>query len=486
MPPLVQCGAPLFLLLTLLVLLTRASSARVTDDVDSRAVENALVQHALRQTSSDKHVSLRAGRAAQRRLYKKDPPLGGDPYDCGSVSDLFNEVYPTTENVGDLPALPCFLVAGTGMASDDVYVGDPLPPPNTVSPAPTIEVLPATFAPSGAGRGTHAPSTTPTPTALISDVPTVARFDMTPWPTQQLGTLAPTALIFDYTDNNVDVSFYLALLPRRPSQPFVVSTVLTDFLNETMADRWRVFIEKNTTDRTRSRRRLAAASSGETPLDLVLWSADSSISRRDDTAWWWKHSVSYRCFNGTTDEPVYDMAILRRAAALVIAAVNSTQFFERLEQSPLHPDLVGFAYDVVPPPISPNNDNILEGENVLQPVDPRLWNARRWFGLGAFCFVVVGFALLSHVAALRQKKRQRKQVWGQVGTVEGVDELLRTGWHLQGNRMEIYDRTGIGYRDDDSLFQGGYEQKEAIIGAAFSMTQRGSETERTPDTDLRS
>jgi hypothetical protein len=438
---------PLWCLFTTLLAATDARFDRAAGNLDSHAAEDSSVPRVGRQ-------ALRRSRSIQRLLYRKDPPKGGNAYDCDSVVRLFNDIYSDNEtgSVGVIPSLPCFQLE---KGDDNIGVGAPDLLPHTGDTVPT----------------TDAPSPAPT-----SHSPTLS--GETPTPT--VGSVVYTPY--------VEATFYLALLPRRPSQPLEVTTVLTDFLNDTLPDPWTVFLD-NYTGPTRYRRHLSTVN--EEPLDLVLWAVDNTIQRRDNAAWWWKYSLSYFCYNGITGEQVWQPEVLSYVTSVVVEAINSTSFLGLLQQSPLQPDLIEFAYGALPPPnvttpsssFTDEDDSTLEGENMFQPVDPRHWDARRWFGLGTFTFTVVGFALLSHVAAVRQKKRQRKQVWGHVGTVEGIDELLRTGWHVSGNKMEIYDRSGLGYRDDDSLFQGGYEQKETIIGLAISMTRPESGTTRTPDTE---
>jgi hypothetical protein len=73
-------------------------------------------------------------------------------------------------------------------------------------------------------------------------------------------------------------------------------------------------------------------------------------------------------------------------------------------------------------------------------------------------------------------------MWGNLGTEEGVDELLGTGWKVKCSNMEIYDKTKLGYTDDDSILMGGFEQKHEVVGAEITVTQSTT----TPDTSKRS
>jgi len=102
---------------------------------------------------------------------------------------------------------------------------------------------------------------------------------------------------------------------------------------------------------------------------------------------------------------------------------------------------------------------------------------RRYTGLTVFLGTVVGAILLTQSASYRRRRITRKQVWGNLGTEEGVDALLNTGWKVKGSRMEVYDKKGVGYHDDDSMLIGGYEQG-AIVGAEITVTQ---ESVTTPD-----
>jgi len=94
---------------------------------------------------------------------------------------------------------------------------------------------------------------------------------------------------------------------------------------------------------------------------------------------------------------------------------------------------------------------------------------------------LTGFILLSQTAAYRRRKITKKQIWGNLGTEEGVDALLNTGWKVKGSRMEVYDKKGQGYRDDDSMLIGGYYEQGAYVGAEITVTQ-DSMTVTTPDT----
>lgn len=94
---------------------------------------------------------------------------------------------------------------------------------------------------------------------------------------------------------------------------------------------------------------------------------------------------------------------------------------------------------------------------------------RRYVGLSIFLGTFAGALLLTQMAAYMQRRRTKKELWGNLGSEEGVDALLTTGWKVKGSKMEVYDKEGWGYRDDDSIFMGGYEQS-AYVGAEITVT----------------
>ena len=105
-------------------------------------------------------------------------------------------------------------------------------------------------------------------------------------------------------------------------------------------------------------------------------------------------------------------------------------------------------------------------------------------GIGLLLGTVLGTICLSQLAGLRRTRQNRREHWGNLATEEGVDELLRTCWKVKGSRIEIYDKKNVGYKDDDSMLIGGYQQQE-IVGAEITVTQQTSSDEMTPERSRR-
>jgi hypothetical protein len=85
----------------------------------------------------------------------------------------------------------------------------------------------------------------------------------------------------------------------------------------------------------------------------------------------------------------------------------------------------------------------------------------------------------------RRRKIEKHELWGNyLGTEQGVNALLdATGWKVSGSRLEVYDKGGWGYRDDDSMFMGGYQQTEVVhTSGAGEITVTSPDSLSTPET----
>jgi len=112
------------------------------------------------------------------------------------------------------------------------------------------------------------------------------------------------------------------------------------------------------------------------------------------------------------------------------------------------------------------------------------WETREWVGLGMMGFTLLLATLLPTIAHFVFVKRQRKAVWGTRLTSGGVDDILKVGWRVttdpalqdfqqsqeltlddlqqeqqQQLFLQIYDKGGEGYNDENSLLRGGVEQQ---------------------------
>ena len=120
-----------------------------------------------------------------------------------------------------------------------------------------------------------------------------------------------------------------------------------------------------------------------------------------------------------------------------------------------------------------------------------VWRTREWVGLTLLAATTVVVGLLSVIAMRLEERRMKQQFWGAQLTEQGVNELLNVGWrYTQGDAaiaaaageatngqpgtraptpstdesgnpqlfLQVFDKTRIGYNDENSLLQGGVER----------------------------
>jgi hypothetical protein len=245
------------------------------------------------------------------------------------------------------------------------------------------------------------------------------------------------------------------------------------------------------------------AEQGTTALyNLFYQSATVREGRRLPHRWWWRYDFVYLCFWKESRLPVTDQTLLQSITAdlnatleqVISSGVIRRRIMDEVQDKVLDVSIFeeavpeGGDVDVDPTtPLNSINENAKDvqtekGPTYPNPLDAQGWDYRRWLGVGLFCGTVVATLLLTHVASHRKRRRTAKEVWGNLGTEEGVDELLRTGWKVKGSNMEVYDKAKLGYTDDDSILMGGFEQKHEVVGAEITVTQSTT----TPDTGNRS
>ena len=82
---------------------------------------------------------------------------------------------------------------------------------------------------------------------------------------------------------------------------------------------------------------------------------------------------------------------------------------------------------------------------------------QRWIGLGIFTGTFLFLVILMSTATGRRKKQEEQEHWGiQLGTDHDVCQMLNVGW----DGKMAFEKEKLGYRDDDSIFLGGYQQTE--------------------------
>ena len=223
-------------------------------------------------------------------------------------------------------------------------------------------------------------------------------------------------------------------------------------------------------------------------FDMIYIRTSSTVALQEPgVRWWWELDIFYICFWEDGD-PV-------GAKVMDAIRVNMTDTIrEKLDeiQSLVRNDtkredlLLGLDILDIPSDISKDiNDTGVEGGSRVAPLDVGEWSWTRYFGFVVLLSTCSGLIVTSQVGAIRRRRKVRQQVWGNLASEEGVKELLNTGWILREDRMEVFDKTRVGYRDDDSMLIGGFEQREPGPGTEIvtpTLTTHEESSTRGPST----
>jgi hypothetical protein len=332
--------------------------------------------------------------------------------------------------------------------------------------------------------------------------------------TEKADTYSSNASAIPDNSSQVFLTVYIALRRGEPARRTLITGLLSRYL-EDMNPRFRFELNDDqgfgTTeqqeaigdDYTPWRQLRSAQQVGQnwTMVHQYTWS-DTVNKRR---FWWWEYNVVYECLGGDSGEPVTDLASLEaistsmkhtiqdgidsgdiyqwlrdRFEGSTIGIVNMTTdsaFFGGREDGSSDSGSSSSSSDSSDPPaVDPEKQ-----AEYLTPVNPNEWNWLRYLGLGIFVGTVLVTFVLMHLAAYRHRSRAKQELWGNLGTVKGVEEVLQTGWTIKGCNMEIYDKSKVGYDDDHgSLLIGGFEQR-VILGAEITV-ERFHGSEATPET----
>ena len=302
--------------------------------------------------------------------------------------------------------------------------------------------------------------------------------------------------------NQVVFSAYIAFPPQELARRGLVTDFLTLYISN-MTTEYRLFGENNDTDIAVSVESQKVASGSGLSLrdrqlvdrtwDMYHQNTYSDLLRKGPI-WWWEYDLLFRCYWSDTQQPVTNATALDHAASklkqIVDQGLSTGSIFTWLQD---HYDagLLGIVNMTTDPTVlGHHNSDSGSGDpsefmsEFMTPLDPNAWDLSRYLGLGLFLGTVVVTFVLMQLATYRHRALKKQEMWGSLGTERGVDELLKTGWKIKGSHMEIYDKSKLGYDDDQgSMLIGGFEQREAAaIGAEITVTHPESETINTPET----
>jgi hypothetical protein len=298
--------------------------------------------------------------------------------------------------------------------------------------------------------------------------------------------------------SQVFLTVYIAFRPREPARRTFVTAFLSGYLMDANPS-YLVFLTEH--DDELERRQERSLGSREANWTMVH-SVTYSDTVKKEAVWWWEFNLVYDCFSATSNEPVTDGARLGAVSSdvqrTIQGGIDDGSIYVWLRQHfsggysgilnmTTHSYMIG---EVGGPSVGHSSSDSEDPSHLVDPdklaeyrtpVDPSEWNWLRFLGLGVFAGTVLVTFILMHIAAYRRRAMAKQETWGNLGTVKGVEEVLQTGWKIKGSNMEIFDKSKLGYDDDQgSLLIGGYEQR-VILGAEISIVKhQGSEA--TPET----
>lgn len=235
--------------------------------------------------------------------------------------------------------------------------------------------------------------------------------------------------------------------------------------------------------------------------DLFLVYYEPQTILTGDDKWWWKYTLKYKCFWVDSGLPITEQDMLLEIKSNTEKLLELPLQFLDLQKRIL--DWISQNYRIsqnyqfiyiqledprqgqatTEAPSSSPTAEIIFVNGTISPepfgeFDSTEWDWRRYVGLGML-LGTVGSTLCFVVAAnFRRSRRLRKELWGNLATEEGVNELLRKGWKIRDGKMEIFDKKGYGYAvEDGSMLMGGYQQSE-LVGTEISMMSQSPTSPR--------
>ena len=110
-------------------------------------------------------------------------------------------------------------------------------------------------------------------------------------------------------------------------------------------------------------------------------------------------------------------------------------------------------------------------ESILQRDD---WDWQLYVGLALVVSTLSFAAIIVIWSHYWHKNQHRQEQWANLTSEDGMNELLGIGWVLKDEELVVFDKSKAGYSDNDSVFRGGFQQREVIVGAEISVTMQDS------------
>ena len=292
--------------------------------------------------------------------------------------------------------------------------------------------------------------------------------------------------------NRVDLIVWVALVPNQPSVGNSFSSVFTDIFSENLGDEFKVHSVRKQ-QQGNGRRSLQ-----RDPLyDIYYFRTSSSLSKKQETVWWWQYNVTYECYyNNDFAELVLDITTLEYIQSTLVLTLRTAVITGdlmgkiKLAANGPGPLAIEVGTESLPDYLPGVPDESTETPTIVTlggdptdrlddpegkvKVDISEWTVQRYLALALFVFTFVAWTVSTSLATIVARQEKCKEHWSNLNTQEGVDQVLMTGWRVDGDKMEIFRKKDTGYDDDDSMLRGQHRIQDATISTEPELTVTGS------------
>jgi hypothetical protein len=205
------------------------------------------------------------------------------------------------------------------------------------------------------------------------------------------------------------------------------------------------------------------------------------LSTLNSTTSWRMYDVGYQCFDYPSNMPIQNETLLQHIQSICLKAVDASitsgSFLHQLAAvaNQSHVEVLNVEIPGSEPTSNATSSQASSPRTYQLPLSTKGMDLRRWIGIAIALATVGGSALLMHLGAQREKKLKQEELWGfPLATEQDVGKFLNLGFMWQqGEGHEgppkgviVFNKERVGYRDDDSILMGGFQDSLWLMNAA--------------------